>query len=945
MLSVARAGGPKFVAGAKYFDPAAVGRPVHWQDGVVRYFVDQGPLNDRISGEQAIAMVDAAAAIWNSVPTAGVTLNDAGGLNEDVSAENVVTVNHVFSVPADVTPSAVNYPLAVVFDADGSVVDQLFGAGSSDPTSCQNNGVFTWLDNLRTNGTIAHGVILLNGLCATNTNLDVMMQYELERAFGRVLGLDYAQVNPGALTNGMPNGVFGWPIMQPLSGACGSAGGICIPNPGQLRYDDIAALNRMYPVTSANISAFPGKYLTAENTISIQGTIAFRTGAGMQGVNVVARPLDANGNPMYEYTVTAVSGALFSGKRGNPVTGWNDAYGNALAMWGSDDPALQGSFDLSGIPLPPGMTSATYQVSFEPINPLYMLANAVGPYVDGSPSPSGSLSTITVPNLSSGSAQALTVNVADSAAGSVGDAISSPSTPRMLPFSGFWIGRLSQVGQTDWFTFPVRSGKTFTVVAQALNEVGVPTQSKALPVIGVWDALQPVDAPSTGWAPALNGYATGETWLRVAATVDETVRLGIADLRGDGRPDYTYTGWVLYAESVFPSRIPHSGGPIVIRGMGFRASDTVYIGGQKAVVTSISPNEITAIAPASMSSGSVDVEVDDLPSLYAITIAPGAISYDAGAGDSLTLNTAPSGTIPVGVPVPFTVTALGPDLSPASGTTVTWSVTSGNALLSCGAPVCTTRTSGDGIATMNVVSTTTTASIVVVSLNNGASLQAHFSGGTPPSIIALTPTLSVAAGATVTWTTRVLALQNGVPAAGQTVTWQTADGFSPFSANSAATDAIGVAAKSVLVGPLAEGQQITAKACLNGTAQCVDFVVMGARPEYARLRAVNGTAQHLPASATPAQVNLRILDMDGNPMAGGTVSLYQAVFAWAPPCPPTGRCANAPLLATQTAVGISTVDGTVTFTPASLPGIPTNLAALAATGNSSTVRISIEQHP
>ena len=88
-----------------------------------------------------------------------------------------------------------------------------------------------------------------------------------------------------------------------------------------LRYDDIAALNRIYPITAANLASFPGKQLTAANTVSIQGTITFRTGYGMQGVNVVARPLDANGNPLYQYTVTFVSGGYFNGNHGNPVTG------------------------------------------------------------------------------------------------------------------------------------------------------------------------------------------------------------------------------------------------------------------------------------------------------------------------------------------------------------------------------------------------------------------------------------------------------------------------------------------------------------------------------------------------------------------------------------------------------------------------------------------------
>jgi hypothetical protein len=136
--------------------------------------------------------------------------------------------------------------------------------------------------------------------------------------------------------------------------------------PRGVRSDDIAALNRIYPITAANLANFPGKQLTAPNTISIQGTVSFRTGYGMQGVNVVARPLDANGNPLYQYTVTAVTGVLFNGNHGNPVTGWDDANGNLLTNWGSNDPTLQGFFDLSGIPLPPGVTTANYQVTLRP---------------------------------------------------------------------------------------------------------------------------------------------------------------------------------------------------------------------------------------------------------------------------------------------------------------------------------------------------------------------------------------------------------------------------------------------------------------------------------------------------------------------------------------------------------------------------------------------------
>ena len=65
------------------------------------------------------------------------------------------------------------------------------------------------MDNLNPDATIAHAVIILNGLCATNSAMLEMMSFELERAFGRILGLDYAQVNPGALSNGEIDGTLG----------------------------------------------------------------------------------------------------------------------------------------------------------------------------------------------------------------------------------------------------------------------------------------------------------------------------------------------------------------------------------------------------------------------------------------------------------------------------------------------------------------------------------------------------------------------------------------------------------------------------------------------------------------------------------------------------------------------------------------------------------------
>jgi hypothetical protein len=944
----ARAGGPKYVAGVSYFNSSVVGKPIVWAGGQLTYFVDQGPLTGAISNVQATAMVDAAAQVWNTIPTAAVSLIDGGSLAEDVDLANIQISNGAFQQPADLAPTATATPVGVVFDLSGSIIDALYGSGASQPENCSQNGVFMWIDNFNPNATFAHGIILLNGRCATGSNLIAMMQYQLERAFGRLLGLDYAQVNDNALseTASEPNAWLAWPIMDPVNGTCGVSGGTCIPNPTQPRTDDIAALNRLYPITSANIAGFPGKVLTTANTISIQGTVRFPSGQGMQGVNVVARPLDANGNPLYQYTATAVSGVLFAGNRGNPVSGFTDANGNRLDRFGSDAPALQGAFDLSGIPMPPGTTSATYQVTFEPINPLYIDNISVGPYILATPTPSGTLAAIRFPSMQPGSSQSVTVTANGGASAFSSVAIGSEIDPQPVPAQGLWLGRLGAPGQTDWLALPVRTNRLFTIFTQALDESGAPSASKALPAIGVWDGYDSPGTAAAGWVSAQNGLATGETWIQVTSSAPDIVRIGIADQRGDGRPDYLYRGRVLYADTVTPAHVPPTGGTIVIRGSGFRAGDTVTIGNASAIVSSISPTEITAIVPAAASgvSGSQDVTVSDQPNLSALATIPGGVSYDAAKGDNLHILTAPSGQVSLDVPQPFSVLAESSDGTPASGVSVLYLVTSGAATLGCGKPACTVTATGDGRATLTVSPTGSGPSVVTASLTNGTSVQAHFSGGPPAALTALTPPLYLAAGATVAWPVQAIALSRSGPAAGLEITWISSTGITAPT-GSVATNSAGIASTTLSVGPLAEGQTANTMACLNGTTTCVTFTVFGARPEFASVAAISGTSQSLALGSVASNISLHLFEINGNPMAGGSVTVTQTLTAWAPPCPRQGRCPSAPVLAEKSTTLTSALDGSVTFAPLTQPGVAYNLAGLATTGNSSSLAFQVEVHP
>ena len=101
--SVVLAGGPKYVAGTSFFNPAVLGQPVHWANGQVNYYVDQGPLNSSVTNQQATAMVDAAAALWSNVTTAGVTGAMMGGV---LAASAMLGRNMMRVVTKGVTPAS-----------------------------------------------------------------------------------------------------------------------------------------------------------------------------------------------------------------------------------------------------------------------------------------------------------------------------------------------------------------------------------------------------------------------------------------------------------------------------------------------------------------------------------------------------------------------------------------------------------------------------------------------------------------------------------------------------------------------------------------------------------------------------------------------------------------------------------------------------------------------
>ncbi len=956
-VAPAFAGGPRWVAGSSYFDPSTLGQPVVWQNGVVSYYTDLGDLSPTVTQAQANAMVAAAAAQWSGIPTAALQINAAGSLAEDVSGTNFFNGPNGLVMPPDVQNTATGTPVGIVYDADGSVLDALEGKGASDPDSCNVNTVTTLVDNFSTSAKIAHALMIVNGLCTADANHISLLQYELLRGFGRILGLDWSQANdqmfPGNTT---PDGLRGWPLMHPVEKLCNSNGNPCMTGTIAPRTDDVAALNRLYPVIAGNAPTFPGKLVTATATISIQGTISFRTGQGMQGVNVVARPLiPGTDNPDMRYPAATVSGQLFIGNAGNSITGLVNSSGQPLNQFGTATATLEGWYDLSGIPLPPGATLANYQLTFEPINPLYTGAESVGPYSLGQVTPSGTMPVVVLRGLTPGSTTIQNEVIAASAgdANSGGDGLES--APVVVPVTGEWLARLSGYGHQSWLRWHMLSGRQVTVEAQPLDERGLETAEKARIVAGVWNGDDPLGtAPDVGTPQPFNAIPTGLSTLSFESGNDGDVRITLADQRGDGRPDYLYRGRILYADTVTPLRIALGGGPIVIDGMGFRPGNSVTVGGAAAQVTSITPTEITAIAPASAGNvtGSVDVTVTDSETQGWTTIegsSPTGLSYSPASSDGIRIVTAPINAVHIGVPLPFTVQTLATGgTTPAAGVIVTYTVTEGKALLGCGQNACTATTGGDGLATITVTPEATVLTVVTASMANGARVTTEFIGAAPPAITAVSGTLYLAVGTVFDWTPQTIVLSKGVPYPGQTVTWSAGSGTAVVSTTTI-SNSNGMAWTQVTAGPLPAASATTVNACLAGGVPggngCTTLNVASVDPSAAGLIAISGTTQILAVGDPLASVVLQVVDSAGHAMAGARVTLYETLRQWTPPCPAQGSCPAAPVLATQTVQATSDSGGLVTLNPLTDGTVATRLDVLAVTGNTATVAISIDRHP
>lgn len=894
---LARAGGPEYVAGTSFFNTNMTGRPLTWQQGQLIYFTDQGDLSPILPGPAADALVADAFSRWTSVPTAALAVTNAGQLAEDVNGSNVTrNDDNTLTMPADIQSNATGTPIGIVYDVDGTVTDALLGSGSGDPSQCFFNTSFGGTDGFAASAHFQHALVVINGLCAQQASQLTELEYRLVRTLGTVIGLSWSQLNLNVITgNPHPTAddLAGFPVMHYIDPFSCVPITRCYPNPGQLSMDDAATVSRLYPITPQNQSQFVNKQDLAAMTASIHGSVWFTDRGGnptqpMQGVNVVARWVDPNtGLPSGRYAVSSVSGFLFTGNAGNPVTGFLTALGDSFSQYGSNDPAVEGFFQLAGLPILNSDGTAQYQLSVEPLDLIW--SEGVIPYAPFQVAPSGPLPPPMFVTVTAGDDIAQDILMTGSAQPIPQWATSETwEAPAPIPAGGDWMGSINGYGDVSYFSMPAQANRTMSIAVTALDETGGPSQTKAQPLLGMWSVSDPPGTlPSAFTSSPFNSPSFGLTRLDAQILSGGGFLIGITDLRGDGRPDYHYHAHVLYGDTVSPPRASANGGAVTVHGTGFQPGLTVTVGNGNATPLAINGGQVIVAVPA-QGDGPQTLTITD-PVTGSFSTMTGALTYGAAADDNIFLVKGSNPLTPVGTQAvnPVSVRVVAADgVTPVAGATLGWSTSNSAMLSACaGSGFCLSFTDDSGVASTLVTPGKTGTATITATLAPGvytpskAALATLVGTSTSSDIGVTTPFLWIAQGVTMAVPITARVVGNGVAKGGVGVNFRIAVGSGSLSASSALTDSNGFATVALNLTNFSSVVQVTA--CVAPSNRpCQTVFANPVAAALLLLQPVAGTAQAITLDHVFQPLIVRVTDsvLPPNPVLGAVVAFQNTVL-------------------------------------------------------------------
>ncbi len=843
------------------------------------------------------------------------------------------------TAPADVTTSATGTPVGVVYDYDGTVTDALLGQGAGGLADCFTNAVYGGPDNFSTGGNIAHAFVVINGVCAATSGQLPDVQYRLVRVLGRILGLGWSQANVNVLTRApVPTSAdfAGFPVMHFIDPENCVPISACYPNAAVPKMDDTDALARLYP---ASVNPQPAG--------RVYGSVYFTDASGnavqpMQGVNVLAR-LMVSGLPSRQYVATSVSGFAFHGNAGNIINGYVDANSLRYDRWGGSDPSLEGFFDLGQLAIPSGQTIAQYQLSVEALDPEW--SPGVEPYAPTQVAPSGSFAPVVVTVTSGSNAERDILMLQDEVAQTHPGSGSTYANPAALPQGGGWGSWISGYGSADFFEFAAQANRTASIAVTALDETGALTETKLSPVIGIWELSDQSGNPAPASTPsAFNSSTFGMTRLDAQFSASEMYRVGVADFRGDGRPDYFYRASLLYSDTVSPPRLSVAGGVTTLHGIGFKPGLQVSVSGNSGNILSASASQIEVAIASGLQDGTASILVAD-PVSGAFSQMTDALSYGALATDRLLLLQGAEPATPVGSTAanPIRVRAVAADgVTPVNGATMAWSATNGLQFSACsGASSCSVLSDEAGESFSWVTPTATGQSTITVALAPASysppqSQQATVLGTSSAlDLAAVTPMRWVGQGATLAVPLTVEALDLGTPKANVAVNFAITKGTASLSAGSAITNGSGFATINVQLTNQNADVQVSACVAPNNSP-CQTFTLFSTPASLWTLETASGSQQVVPAGQLFRPLVMRVTDGSSasNPVMGVNVT-FQTTLARVP------DVGMPVILGSSQAQVASTQDGLASMVPSAGSVGPCDLFITVSAGYS-TAQVQME---
>ncbi|MGA7221150.1 MAG: hypothetical protein WBX38_22740, partial [Candidatus Sulfotelmatobacter sp.] len=652
---------------------------------------------------------------------------------------------------------------------------------------------------------------------------------------------------------------------------------------------------------------------------------------------------------------TSVSGFLFTGNAGNPITGLGDPLGNLYSEFGSSDQTLEGFFDLGELPIPNGASSAQYQLSVEALSPLW--SSGVCPYDLGQVAPSGAFQPITVTVGAGGDFDQDILMMGSAQPVPSWAATETWSAPALVPSAGDWVGSLSGYGDVGYFLIAAQVNRTLSVAVTALDEGSAPSESKAQPVVGMWTLGDPQGTPPPALTTApFNSETFAMSRLDAQILNTNSFIVGIADLRGDGRPDYRYHAHVLYGDSVIPARVSVNGGAITLQGTGFTPSLAVSIGASAEPLLATNASQMLAIAPAQID-GLQSILITD-PVTGAFSTMTDALTFGAAASDQILLLQGGNPPTPMGTQAtnPVTVRVVASDgITSVSGATIGWAATNAVGLSICGgASACSAITDESGIASTWITpaaagTATITASLAPAVYNPAKSVGATVSATSSSMGIGVTtPYLWIAQGATLSVPLTARVVSNGLAQSAVTVNFFVDQGSGSLSAGSAVTNGTGYASVTLSLTNFTANVQLSA--CVApGNNPCASIYANAVAPAMLNLQPVAGSAQVISGTVfQPLTVRVTDFSTPPNPVQAASV-LFQttALRPSGNNLIPGGPQSGMPVILSENqSVVQSDINGLASFVPSpgSVSG-PLELAIQISAGTSATLLEELESFP